>query len=206
MSIIYSDPISEKYRKYVIKVRTAHKSSYYLLWGTNLENEDEDYLMLDSNNNIIVFSKIKTLIFYVKQTNDLLDYFNTKKWAEEYRNNRAYTSYDLFSINSFLNEVNSVEEYEEENAKDLISFISLFSDYAYQLNNSRYLKLYKEDNLEIFRDYLNLRFFWKTAEDSYVSELNEKIRNLNFLKVKELVKEMIFTFESSLLLVSNDVY
>lgn len=195
---VYSDPISERYRKYIVKVKTTFENSYYLLWGTNLENGEEDYLMLDSENNIVARNRIIALITYIKQKNDLLDPNNTKEWAEEYKRNRAYTSYDLLSINSFLNEVDSVEEYDKDNAMALIRFLNLFSDYAYQLSNSAFLKLYNEDNLVIFRNYLNLIFFWKTSEECYVSKLNAQMHDLNFLKVKEIVKEMIFIFENKL--------
>lgn len=87
---IHSDAVSEKYRKYIVKCITGPKKTLYLFWGTNLQNEDQDYFLLNDNKNILAFTKIKDLVQYPNINSAAIDPENTARWAEAYWANKAY--------------------------------------------------------------------------------------------------------------------
>ena len=44
--------ISEKYRKFVISIKLLD-NEYFIFWGTDMKEKDQDNLLLDHNGNII---------------------------------------------------------------------------------------------------------------------------------------------------------
>jgi len=200
---IFSDSVSEQYRKYVIKIITSNRKSYYLLWGTDVHNEDFDYLLLNTANNIIAFSRIKDLLVFVNRTANLVDEKSVKKWVKTYKANKAYVTYNFLYLLDFISEKDIIDANEEyaDKAISIIDFFNLFSDYSQQTNRKDLLKLCQDNDINILIDYLYMTFFWRASKESCKEKLNKKIKKLDFLKVEENIKNMVYSFEKEIVMI-----
>ncbi|WP_153847054.1 hypothetical protein [Sphingobacterium paramultivorum] len=198
---IRSDKVSEKYRKYINKILLPGNKYCYILWGTDLDNEDFDYLLLNENKEIIAFKKIKDLLSFVKNTTiDIPDARRMKRWGELYKSNRSYSTYDLRFLLEILIEDYDAEFYvkEKSRALEIIDFYNLFSDYSNQSVNRKMLKLQKNKNLNLFIDYLYMYCFWSKPKETYEQRLRTKVENINFNELIRILKEMIFLFTNQI--------
>jgi hypothetical protein len=192
---INTDAISEKYRKYTIEVFLGNKY-FYLLWGTNLENEDVDYLLVNESKSILAFLSIPDLVTYVNHANLLIDPLSTKKWANNYKGDRAYCTYDLLRIKKTLEKGYSLQEIEKEEAMSMVDFFNLFSDYAYQTENKFVIDQLEKKDTRLFCDYVYESFFWiKTGKEEEIKGMVEKI---NFENFRNEYLQLISLFEKSL--------
>ncbi len=203
MGRIFSDVASETYRKYIVKIKLSNRRFYYFLWGTDLDNEDVDYLLLNLSNKIMAFLSITDLLTFVKHTSCIIDDTNTKSWANSYKGSRAYITYDFASLINFLDEVNTIGDYEKKSAMMVINFCNFFSDYAFQVNRQDLLNLYREDNLGVLIASLNIMFFWEVPNSSYKSELEGRLSKFDILKANETITKMVNSFERELVIMDN---
>jgi hypothetical protein len=199
---IYSDDVSETYRKYVIKIKLSNGNCYYSLWATDLNDKDFDYLLVNATNKILVFSRIVDLLSYIRESGGLIDEDNTKKWVSMYKNEKAYSTYDLTSLLPFFDETIAIEQYKEENAMELIDFVNLFSDFANQIKSCDLIELRNNENMDTFIDYLYMVFFWDTPDASYELDMKNKIASISLSEVRQLIKKMVYSFENSILIVN----
>lgn len=191
-----TDEISEKYRKYVVNVLLDKKEHFYLLWGTNLENEDVDYLLVNKSNSILAFLTIPDLVKYVNHANLLIDPVSTKKWANSYSANRPYCTYDLFSIKKTLEKGFSLEEIGKSEAVHIVDLCNLFSDYAYQTDSRLFLNQLEKKDIKIFCDYIYEDFFWdKRGSEEGIKGMTE---NFNFDNFRNDFMQLILLFEEVL--------
>ncbi|GEM_PF-1461701 len=201
---IFTDEISERYRKYIIQLKLPAKRSMYLLWGTDTGNEDSDYLMLDPANRLLGFSTIKALLHYVKTTKHALtDEPATKEWVSAYKANRAYVSYDIELLIGLM-EVSDKrpENYTKAAAVELTDFCHLFSDYAYQLNQQEWVRLYQDKDLHVFIDWVHARYLWK-PDAAYLAALTDQLKHIDFEKIKTKVRKMYHYLMQNLVVISN---
>jgi len=206
MSQIFSDEISEVYRKYIIKIKLSDQQSFFLLWGTNLANEDMDYLMLDTHNNIIAFTKIKDMLKFLRQSDLTIDEQSTKRWAHEYRSNKAYVTYNIGAMLGMINDVEDFKTCDRELASAIINFRNLFSDYAYQVDRKDLLDIHDEVNLNIFIEWVNVSFFWDHPSEDHETEFEKQLVNLDFNKAKRKIKAMVDRFVETLTITGYPVW
>src|SRR5687767_4779083 len=142
-----SDEFSEKYRKYVVKFILRSDKNLYTLWGTDLSNEDFDYLLLNEEHQILLFLSIENLIDYLKENELMIDPTNTKEWVKHYVPKKEYTTYNLKEVDKIINDLDfCLEKLERDTAFSLVNFYNLFSDYSYQIQEKNLLKLIDEKN------------------------------------------------------------
>jgi len=200
---VFSDEISERYRKYIIQLKLPAQQSLYLLWGTDTANEDTDYLMLDQEYKMLAFPNISELLHYVKTTgNSLIDEPATKEWLSNYKANRAYTSYDLVQLMNLMESDQGHQDYTKDEAWEITAFCSLFSDYAYQLDREDLLRLYQDKDLHVFIDWVNAQYLWK-PDVAYLAELTQQLEHSGFEKIKVTIRKIYHSFIQNLVIVSN---
>lgn len=204
---VFSDEVSELYRKYIIELKLPAKQSLFLLWGTDSNNEDEDYLMLNPENKILVFPKIKELLHYVKTTGETLkDAAKTRAWARDYKANRSYTSYDIEELITLMeNSDKPLENYTKEEAIETSTFCSLFSDYAYQLKQEELIRLYHDEDLAVFQDWVNAQYLWKPDED-YLAALTDQLKKIDDENIKTIIRKMYRYFIENIVVVKAPDY
>ncbi|RYD98900.1 MAG: hypothetical protein EOP54_06130 [Sphingobacteriales bacterium] len=105
-----------------------------------------------------------------------------KVWVSTYNANIAYTSYDMDLLISMMEKSDKQgENYTREEAWEITSFCSLFSDYAYQLNREELLRLYQDKDLHIFIDWVNAQYPWR-PDAAYVSTLTNQLKSTDLKK------------------------
>lgn len=204
---IFSDEVSELYRKYIIKLKLPAGQSLYLLWGTDTNNEEVDYLMLNPENKILAFPKIKELLHYVKTSGTTLkDAAKTRAWARDYKANRAYTSYDIEQLITLMeNSDKPLENYTKEEAIETSTFCSLFSDYACQLKQEELIRLYHNEDLAIFQDWVNAQYLWK-PDEGYLAALTDQLRKINDKNIKTIISKMYRYLIENIVVVKAPAY
>lgn len=190
---IYSDKVSEKYRKYIIKVRVKSSKEYYFLWGTNLKNTDNDYLLVDRDNQILGFKTISDLLFFIKNSSSLLDLDNTKKWAKYYKRMRAYATYDLGKLENILESTKSIQSFNKKSIFLIIDFYNLFSDFTYQIGDKTMGKIINEKNTRKMIDYGYEHFFWGK---NYIqsSKKNDTLNGFDYSQFSSNILLMVSEF------------
>ncbi len=127
------DAVSEKYRKYIIGIYHEEKS-WYVLWGADLSTKDEtDKLWLNQHKEILLFDNIEAIRKVVlSHRYRLFDDNNLMQWAKDHASNQAYASYDLDRIKLVITIRNILKNIIPENCMEIVTFVNLFSNYAYQ--------------------------------------------------------------------------
>ncbi|WP_286776772.1 hypothetical protein [Sphingobacterium sp. UBA2074] len=195
--------VSEQYRKYIVKIISPFQQSLYLFWGTDLEKEEDDYLLLDLKDKIIAFLRIQDLLHYVKLPgNILIDNLHSKKWALLFKGKMAYKIYDLGRLSTIMKHWKIIYDIRLDEAMEIIDFCNLFSDYAYQINSDDLIALYENKDLNILLDWVNATYFWKTSDEKYLAELRYRMENLNFLISKDIIIKMLSLFIDHIIILS----
>lgn len=193
---INSDEISERFRKYIIRLVFPDKI-LFVLWGTDLNNQDFDYLLTDNNGNIIAFKEIQGLLGYLRVDDIKYDPVNTKLWAKGYNLNKAYTSYNLTSIIKIINNQSfELLHVKEAEALELINFYNLFSDYARQIGNDEMIPIIEQKDTQLFFDFAYSSFskYGKKKKEYINSEMgsfNCKLFTSNYKKMLKIFEHKI---------------
>ncbi len=199
---IFSDEISEQYRKYIIQLQLPAQQSLYLLWGTDTANEDTDYLLLDLDHKMLAFPNISELLHYIKTTrSSLIDEQATKEWLSAYKANKAYTSYNLDQLMSLMESDRAPQDYTKDEAWEITDFCNLFSDYAYQLKREDLIQLYRDKDLHVFIDWVNAQYLWK-PDVAYLAKLTQQLEHSGFEKIKTTIRKIYHSFIQNLVVAS----
>jgi len=155
------DKASEKFRKYVIEIK-FRGISHFTLWGT--DSSGCDRLLLDLKNRLLTFFSISELVQFIKRDRSLpLGFENAQLWAAEYTPSTPYYSYDIDDIKRIISDPNF--DPTKPNAGDafqMINFLNLFGDYAYQTNETKAMSLVENKSIKSFFDLSYNNFFWKS--------------------------------------------
>lgn len=162
---VNTDKISEQFRKYVIELILSESQKVFTLWGTDLSNEDFDYLLLDQKQKILAFPKIQNLLDFLESNSVTIDNQNTQKWASQFKNSEPYTTYDLIKVENLISEpVLELEVFTKDDLICIVNFYNLFSDYVYQTKIEEGLKLIDDTNKFPFFDLIDDILIWKSDE------------------------------------------
>ena len=206
------DLISEKYRKYLIKIKISD-SSYYFIHGADITDDYKDKLLIDSNKKILLFGKLEDLFNYIEQSNYLFDVDNFKKWIKslreffgnKYPEHLEYCIYDMNLIRLLFIDFksNDIFNYGKVYLEEYASFINLVDDYSNQMKNKALSDLLEELNIRLLWDYFYDFHIWKTSEEKKMefqnkinTEWSEESFRKNFSKIYN-------TFISSTLVYQN---
>lgn len=193
--MIISDKISERYRKYIIGIKYTG-NLFYILWGTS--KEGDDYFAVNEGNKIIYSLSINDLKFFLnKNILNQVDPDLLGLWLKNHKSENSYNIYDLDHIVFMLNNQNfSLLNCTTVELKGLLNFRNLFSDYIYQIDSKKYLKVLKSRNQAHFFNYANAHCLWLNDYK------NTKLKNtFNNEKFKIEFIQYIDFFMSSFVLV-----
>jgi hypothetical protein len=67
----FDEDVSEKYRKYLLRITYANQD-YFTISGADLEDEEKGKVLINSNNQIVLFSDVTHLLKAIKMVNIIL--------------------------------------------------------------------------------------------------------------------------------------
>lgn len=169
--------LSEKYRKYIVTLKFLNEE-YFIIWGTDLNENEQDKLLLDENGKIVTILKEELILYNLMKFGTEINYFdkeNFLKWQNELKkfskifsgNNLSYTKYEIdLLIENFI--MNNIVDFKlsQKIYKEYVDFINLVNDFAIQTNDVRLLKLTREKNI---------RYLWNFSYDNHL--FNNSINN-----------------------------
>lgn len=195
---LMDNTLSEKYRRYVVELR-YQQQRWYILWGPDLTTRREpDGLLVNRQGQILIFKEIAIVIRYIRQGNFLpYDAINFKRWAQHYEGAGAYSGSDLDRIDALATSPIQLDQLTKEEAIEIINFINLFGDYAYQreTQDTSLLVLHREHEVRTFFDYVYDNYVWDLPEHIGYHNLNElDYLRFNEEKFREQVRQMLESF------------
>ncbi|MEO7174280.1 MAG: hypothetical protein ABIV51_00610 [Saprospiraceae bacterium] len=157
------DNISEQFRKYIIEIKFNNQSNF-MLWGTDMVDEDEIDKILSFEGSILLFSSINQIQTYVKSNlKSIFDSENLHQWARKMRVRKPYATYDLDQLKSIISDEDfTINHFDKKKAFEFIDFYNLFGDYAHQTKDEEAHHLMQEKNTKLFFDFAYNSFFWKS--------------------------------------------
>ncbi|MBK8387795.1 MAG: hypothetical protein IPL23_00245 [Saprospiraceae bacterium] len=175
--MIISDKISERYRKYIIGIK--YKGNLrYILWSSS--KEGEDYFAVNERKKIIYSVSINDLKFFLnKNISNQVDPDLLFLWLKNHKSQNSYNIYDLDHILFILNNQNfNLSNCTTDELNELLDFRNLFSDYVYQIDSKKYLKILKSRNQAQFFNYANAHCLW--LNDHKNTRLKDTFNHENF--------------------------
>lgn len=176
--------ISEKYRKYIIRL-ILNRKFYYTVYCAEINEQLTDKILVDKKK-ILCFRRIRDLIDYL--TNNKIagiDYPTMLKWSNKMVNLNpnvddktiANCTYNLDLMRNIYFDPNfELSELKKKESLEFIDFINLFKDYADQISYNRYVKLSNNKDIRLVWNFCYDRYFWKHDE-------KRDFRNLNLVKI-----------------------
>lgn len=174
--MIVESEISEKYRKYLISFIISGVE-YFSIWGTDLEDEEIDKLVLNSEGDLILSTDFNDLRGFLLDNEHLLfDKMNFLSWLKELKEIKPYASYNLNLVEKMI-DLNQpfLRDDNKEMLIEVFDFFNLFSDLAYQKNDSDIISIYENKNNQIFIDYIYTIFFWNSSNEK-ISDINQILK------------------------------
>lgn len=180
--------MSEKYRKYLTSVKYDNKL-YYFVFGTDLNNDSIDYIVIDSLNRMLFYDSIDNLIKYIyKDSSNSYDSKNFHIWISQIRNHidhkleYSYAFYNIdFIYSAFIQKsMLYINKLKRKNLEEFINFINLVNDYALQTENKYLRKLTKDDSIRSLWDYYYNIDIWMKEKESSFEFLFKNFNEINF--------------------------
>lgn len=162
--------ISEEYRKYLISF-TLLGEEYFTVWGTDLEDNEIDKLIVNEKGEMIFSTDFESLKDYLLSNTQLLfDKSNFLNWLKKSEKTRPYATYDLDYVETLidLNQFFFKGEYREL-LIEVFNLLNLTSDIAYQNNDKELLEIIENQNTQIFIDYIYTVYFWNSSKDQILA-------------------------------------
>lgn len=192
-----SQQASEKYRKYLIQVQLDN-TPYYLVWGTDMsDREEKDNLLIDQQQRILLFSSLDQVRDWIlKPTSPLFDASNLKAWAETLTKLAVDSVYDLDYLTALMTSPLKEEQIlkSPDISNDLINFINLFGDYAYQLENDELVNLHRQPSIGLFFDYCYDTYFWTIPPEEWQRRHDLFTRTFQFTEFKDAMNRLFAIF------------
>ncbi|GAB3341494.1 hypothetical protein GCM10027299_55750 [Larkinella ripae] len=189
--------LSETHQKYIIQIH-LQESIQYIVWGTDLsDSEQQDKLLVNHQQAILLFSRIDQIKEAIAQSTAILfDENNLIPWANSFPDSEVDTVYDLDYLLSLVNSELKQEQILQSPklTHDLIRFINLFGDYAYQVQQQDLLKLRRKRQIRLFFDYSYDSYFWTLPPDELQRRQKRYIKAFRFTKFKADMKRMLAVF------------
>ena len=192
---VNTDPISEKYRKYVLGL-TIKDQFFYVLHGSDTTTfNGDDKFLVNSNGMILLFQTIPLLINYIRICQfNTFDSSNTLEWADEYKGKIPYSTIDFDRTFQIVNSPISLHAISQSDTIHVVDFINTFGDYAYQRekDDPTLLLLHRKEEVRTFFDFAYDNYVWDNSEHAGYRSLNE-IAFLQFdeLKFRKTIQKML---------------
>jgi hypothetical protein len=149
------DDCSAHFSKYLTGI-IYNGASYYTVSGADSTDQEADKLLVDTNEQLLLFSDREHLIRAILNTNHFFDIELLHAWARESHDiENAYTVIDLDVLS-----LRDIHVTQTDLLKSVYITIGIVEDYAYQTNNRALISLLESDivrlHYDIFADY----FLW----------------------------------------------
>lgn len=162
----FFETISEQYGKYLIKCSFDFKS-YYIVWGIDLNDDSTDKLLIDRNQNIVLFNSISDIKAYCNNTIcEFKDRDNLIKWVGNItKESKAYTviKFEYLLIVDFK---------VDSDISELYALLGIIQDYANQVQNLKLIELLSSKQVDLFMDVCSNFFIWKSTERKAFEVIN----------------------------------
>lgn len=172
---------SEQYRKYLIEV-IYRGASWYTVWGTDLTDEDTDYLLTDIQGKLLLFSNRADVFHTILNADHFPDIKMLHAWAREsHRIENPYTVINLDVLS-----MRDIQATQIDLLEAVYITIGIVGDYAVPVNNQALTDLLWSDivrlHYDIFADYFlwspSKAFEFVTLSDGFSDAVNEMYRIL----------------------------
>ncbi|OQP42716.1 hypothetical protein A4H97_11140 [Niastella yeongjuensis] len=156
--------VSEKYRKYLLKIAYDNQY-YYTVAGADLQDEEKDKLLINSNKQLVLFSDVASLLQAIKKGEYYFDRDNLQKWEKEFSSSEEpYAEVDLDIVGR--------TEIDFTDSDELISIhltLGILTDYAIQIDDKLMIARLYESVIEEFKDSVMDYAIWKITEDLIIT-------------------------------------
>ena len=183
---------SDKYSKYIVKVKINNKSGFIIYGRDEYENE----FLLVENKKILLFDDIGKMIRYVLSSKVLPDKDNFYQWATEITSTEIDFHVDIDMIAKHISAIDKdlLTDLDKVVFDDAVSLIHIMGDFAYQTNNLKLIELYENETIDAFVNIHADNYLWRIKDD----EKSKIVINLNLFK--SIFEQMISVFYGSFLL------
>ena len=182
---------SDKYSKYIVKVKINNKSGFIIYGRDEYENE----FLLVENNKILLFDDIGKMIRYVLSSKVLPDKDNFYQWATEITSKEIdfYVDIDMIAKHISAIDKDLLTDLDKVIFDDAVSLIHIMGDFAYQTNNLKLTELYENETIDAFVNIHADNYLWRITDN----EKSKIVINLNLFK--SIFEQMISVFYGSFL-------
>jgi len=196
--------ISDSYEKFFIEI-WVDDCAYHMVWGADSTDDGNDKLVLDKDNNIVLFGKQADALDYILESPDtLFDGLNLEKWAKSGIENGTYTncSFSLSHLLRLIEEDRFINLYKttQHAGLDWVNFINLVSDYSHQTGNEHLLELRRGSSIDSFWDFIYDTFFWTIPERELAERQKEAVAKFDYLEFKADAMALLNHFKSHLVI------
>lgn len=186
----FEENVSEKYRKYLLKI-TYDNQYYYTMSGLDLEDEEKDKLLIDSNKQLVLFSDVARLLKAIRKGEYYFDRDNLQKWEAAFSSSdEPYAEIDLDILGRPAIDFTDLDV--------LISIhfaLGILTDFAIQVDEKLMIERLYQPIIEEFKDSVMDFTVWKTTEELTITF----DRNL-FVAI---LNDLYFSLKRGMILVVN---
>ncbi|OSZ78967.1 hypothetical protein CAP35_12175 [Chitinophagaceae bacterium IBVUCB1] len=177
--------ISAKYDKWIIKLIIKRKA-FFVFWGNDKTDEDKNKMLLDSDDNLLLFKSPSAVLSYLGKKKSLFDDKNIRKWHKDFKKpGRADIIIDIDLLQNAILEFENRAIFEE-----LINAWSIVDDYAYQTENKKMLKICQSKQIKNLFDLNCNMYLWTSIEKN----VQKNMKILDEEKVVELLEKLYELF------------
>lgn len=184
--------ISKKYSKRIERIKIRGKL-FYLLIGLDVKADDDINLILLKDKKILLFKNFKQMNEYIIRNRSLVfDYNMTSKFINQLvlcdseDINKWLMEFKVIDI-TFLQNILTAKYINYDNRKlhsIVFNFISLLSDYFWQINDKKNYIVIKSNKIDKYFDlYLDDQIFSNKLNEKINNRLSEILNSENFKKI-----------------------
>ncbi len=201
------EEINVKYEKWLITFQ-LDTLVYYSVWGADSTDDGNDKLWIDDQQRILLtVDPAKSIDIILSKALPTFDAENLMNWALEHNVNQSsfkddsLTNFDTLIRKAASIRYDNLQKIKPKVASDLINFINLFGDYAYQTNEDSLLKIHSNPSVRIFWEFMYDAYFWTIPPEELKERQENLLRGYDAGQCKEGLQEMIRVFISRFLVI-----
>ena len=155
-----NENVSEKYRKYLLKV-IYDNQYYYTISGADLEDEEKDKLLINSNKQLVLFSDVSSLLQAIKKGGYYFDRDNLQRWEAAFSSSdEPYAQIDLDILGK-----PDIDFADLDVLMSIHDTLGVLTDFAIQIDDKLMIARLYESVIGEFKDSVMDYRVWKTKED-----------------------------------------
>lgn len=200
--------VDKKYNKWLVAFR-LNTLVYYIAWGADSTDGDEDKLWIDTSQRIILFEdSTKLFDAIVSKTFPVFDAENLVNWAlarracESSDRDETLIDFDDLIVRAGVTRYDNLQKFDPEVALHLVNFINLFGDYAIQTNDDLLLEIRRNPSVRIFWEFMYDTYFWTIPPEELKERQEALLIGYDAGQCRKALQEMIDMFINRLSIIS----